>query len=309
MRLENSITEEIFEDELLARGIQLFVKRDDLIDELISGNKWRKLKYNIELCRANKNNGILTFGGAYSNHLLATAAACNRAGLNAIGVVRGEELNSTSNDTLKKCAALGMKLVFISRELYGMRNEKAYHEELSYEFPNHHIVPEGGANYYGVIGCQEIMKEVTTKVDHVFIAQGTSTTSCGVLLSLNNTQKLHVVPVLKGYDAIQEMSNLLRRSGLEEDWVNDTLSKVEVLPEFHFGGYAKYTKELLNYIQNFYRTHSVKLDPVYTGKAMYALMHELKDARYNNTKILFIHTGGIQGAAAIEKQSGIRLYD
>ena len=309
MNTDKSIVEYIKDPELEARGIKLFIKRDDLIDEVVSGNKWRKLKYNVELCQARKNEGILTFGGAYSNHLVATASACQKIGLKSIGIIRGDELNPDSNATLQKCSELGMKLVFVSREEYLARHEKAYHEDLSYTYPNHHIVPEGGANYYGIVGCQEIMSEVEEKIDHVFIAQGTSATSCGVLCSLKENQTLHVVPALKGYRSLEEMRNLMASSGMEASWVETQLKRVEAHPEFHFGGYGRFTEELLKYIQNFYRKHGIKLDPVYTGKVMFALTHELQNTRYSNTNVLFIHTGGIQGAAAIEQKSGFKLYN
>ena len=305
---EKSIVEEIYESDFKERGIRLFIKRDDLIDEVVSGNKWRKLKYNVELCVSRKNEGILTFGGAYSNHLVATAAACAKVGLKSIGIVRGDELNPESNNTLRSCSNFGMELVFVSRSQYQLRCEKSYHEELSYQFPNHHIVAEGGANYYGIVGCQEIMGEIDQGVNHVFVAQGTTTTSCGVLASLSESQKLHVVPVMKGYRSLDEMRHLMLTSGMELEWVEEQLLKVEAHPEFHFGGYGKYTEELLKYIQDFYGKHGIKLDPIYTGKTMFALMQELQNTRYNNTNVLFIHTGGIQGAAAIERKSGFNLF-
>ncbi|MDX2361611.1 MAG: pyridoxal-phosphate dependent enzyme [Crocinitomicaceae bacterium] len=290
------------------RGIKLLVKRDDLIDDQVSGNKWRKLKFNVELCKARKNEGILTFGGAYSNHLIATASACNRVGLKSIGIVRGDELNPKSNDTLSACHELGMKLIFVSRQEYLMKNEKAYHEHLSMENPNFFIVPEGGANYYGIIGCQEIIKEIDQPFDAVFVAQGTSTTSCGIASCLSNDQKLHVVPALKGYDSIGEMRSLFSKGGLDQDWIDYQMEKVIVHSEGHFGGYGKYTAELLAFIQTFYQEHHIKLDPIYTGKAMYTLLNELQSLDFDNKTIVFIHTGGIQGSKSIIEKTGVNLY-
>jgi 1-aminocyclopropane-1-carboxylate deaminase len=166
------------------KGIELFVKRDDLIDDFVSGNKWRKLKYNLALAKANNSAGVLTFGGAYSNHLLATVAACEKMGVPAIGIVRGEELNRNSNSVLSRCATLGMDLQFISRNEYALIHDRMYHEELLAKFPNFHIVPEGGANYYGIIGCQEILSETPNNYDHIFVAQGTTTTSAGLVFGL-----------------------------------------------------------------------------------------------------------------------------
>ncbi|MDG1147924.1 MAG: pyridoxal-phosphate dependent enzyme [Crocinitomicaceae bacterium] len=290
------------------RGLKVFVKRDDLIHEEVSGNKWRKLKYNIELCYSRKNEGVLTFGGAFSNHLVATASACKQVGIKAIGFVRGEELSFTSNSTLQRCHDLGMQLVFISRETYRIKNEKAYRESLSLDYPNFHIVEEGGANYYGMIGCQEIMTEVDESIDHVFVSQGTSTTSCGVLLSLNLNQQLHVVPALKGYDSLEEMKVLIGRSRIEQGWADSLMNQVEVLDQYHFGGYGKYTVELLDFISGFYEGIGLKLDPVYTGKAMFGMVNELKKSSYDNSNVLFIHTGGLQGVEGIEKKSGFKFF-
>lgn len=290
------------------RELNVFIKRDDLIHDEVSGNKWRKLKYNIELCKSRKKEGVLTFGGAFSNHLVATASACKEIGIKSIGLVRGDELNVTSNATLQKCHELGMQLVFISREEYRLKNEKAYHESLSLDFPNYHIVPEGGANYYGMIGCQEIMNEIKEPIDHVFVAQGTSTTSCGILLSLKSSQKIHVVPALKGYESINEMRTLIGKSGIEPEWMNDLLNQVEVLDQYHFGGYGKYTNELFEFIITFNQSTGLKLDPVYTGKAMFGMVSELTKDKYDNTNVLFVHTGGLQGVEGIEKKSGVTLF-
>lgn len=301
---KKSILQEVFLKDLQNCSVQLFVKRDDLIDEHVSGNKWRKLKYNIQQAKHLKKSGIITFGGAFSNHLLATAVACEKAGIPSIGIVRGDELNPYSNEILKNCSAAGMKLVFITRNDYLLRNEKAYQEELSYRYPNYFIVPEGGCNYYGLIGCQEILSETPNNFDHVFVAQGTTTTSAGIAFSLPGNTVLHVVPVLKGFDSISEMRDLYLRSGIEKDMYEQILDRVEVLSDYHFGGYGKYTVELLNFMEEFYRKTNIPLDPVYTGKTLFALIDWVKKNSISNTRILFIHTGGIQGGKAIEKKEG-----
>jgi 1-aminocyclopropane-1-carboxylate deaminase/D-cysteine desulfhydrase-like pyridoxal-dependent ACC family enzyme len=306
--VSKSVVQKLNIPSLSKRKINVFVKRDDLIHDEVSGNKWRKLKYNVELCSSRSNEGVLTFGGAYSNHLLATASACNYLGVKSIAIVRGDELNENSNETLRNCNRLGMKLVFTSRKQYSMRYEKVYQEQLSYQFPNYLIVPEGGANYHGMIGCQEIMPEIEQHMDHVFVAQGTSTTSCGILMSLNNKQQLHVVPALKGYHSIEEMSALFLSSGMEEEWTSNSVLNVDVLDQYHFGGYGKYTEELLFFIRDFFTAHQIKLDPIYTGKAMFALLKEIEDSKYDGTDVLFVHTGGVQGSQGIIDKSGVELY-
>lgn len=308
MDVKRSILQEIKVEAFQKRGISFFIKRDDLIDSEISGNKWRKLKYNIALCESKMKEGILTFGGAYSNHLVATAAACKNANLRTVGFVRGEELNAESNSTLKRCAELGMELTFISREEYAMRNDKAYHETLGADYPSLQLVPEGGANYYGMIGCQEILSEIDSDFDHVFLAQGTTTTSCGIVFGTKPHQKVHVVPALKGFDSLTEMKGLFAKTGIDSETTSDLFERVEVHADTHFGGYAKYTPELIEFIRDFHQNYRVKLDPIYTGKAMFELMRQLESSEYDNSKVLFIHTGGLQGISGVEKKLGEKLF-
>lgn len=286
-----SILQEINDKELSARGITLLIKRDDLIHPEVSGNKWRKLRYIIEHFKQSRNERILTFGGAYSNHLLATASACHQLGIPAIGIVRGEELSEEANPLLKRCQELGMYLHFVTREEYAFRGMKEYHEELILEFPNTYIIPEGGANYYGMIGCQEIIGELPA-FDHIFVAQGTSTTSCGLLLGING-QQLHVVPSIKNYDSKKEMSILLSKSGIETDLTEELLNGIQVHEMYHFGGYAKVTDELTDFIDYCEKKHQLTLDKVYTAKAFYGLMQEIKKTDYNHSTIVFLHTGGL----------------
>lgn len=289
-------------------AVQLFIKRDDLIHPIVSGNKWRKLKYNIELALQTKRSGILTFGGAYSNHLVATAAGAQEAGLHAVGIVRGEELNAGSNETLRKCAELGMQLVFVTRDQYALRHDRYYWEELLLEYPDHFIVPEGGANYYGIIGCQEILKETPNDYDAVYVAQGTTTTSIGVLFSANEKTKVHVVPVLKGFDAMGEMRSMLNYSGIESSLYEDLLENVVVCDQYHFGGYGKYTPELLDVMEEFFHQTTIPLDPVYTGKVIYTLMDRIKKGLHDGQRILFVHTGGIQGGIDIAKKESRTFF-
>tara|TARA_R110002072_G_scaffold302668_1_gene487157 strand:+ start:10108 stop:11022 length:915 start_codon:yes stop_codon:yes gene_type:complete len=297
--VSKSVVQELKIDTLKSRGIRLLVKRDDLIHPVVSGNKWRKLKYNVELCKARKNKGILTFGGAFSNHLVATAATCQSLGVESIGIVRGEELNESSNQTLIDCKNLGMQLIFTTRSEYKSRNEKVFIERMSIKYPNFLIVPEGGANYHGIVGCQEILKEVDEDIDHVFVAQGTSTTSCGIAMSLKEEQQLHVVPVLKGYQSLSEMNDLFLKGGINGDDIVELLNRVKVHDQYHFGGYGKFTEGLLFFIANFFRNNRLKLDQVYTGKVMFALLDIIQSDYYDNSTVLFVHTGGLQGLRGV----------
>jgi 1-aminocyclopropane-1-carboxylate deaminase len=266
---QKSILQAIEIPELVQRGIKLYVKRDDLIHDEVSGNKWRKLKYNIEQVYQGKFEGVFTFGGAFSNHLVATASACNQLGLKSIGFVRGNELTINSNDTLKRCYELGMELRFLSREEYALRNDKQYIHEIQSENLGFYPIPEGGANYLGVIGCQEIVKEIEIEIDHLFIAQGTTTTSCGVLMGKHSHTKLHVIPVLKGFHSKETMVDILKYALLDEDYAKELVDDVIVHSEYHFGGYGKHTDELIHFIKNIYSVYQLPLDFVYTGKAFY----------------------------------------
>jgi 1-aminocyclopropane-1-carboxylate deaminase len=289
-----------YEDVSTSKTVEFFVKRDDLIDPLVSGNKWRKLKYNIEQANHKSGEGILTFGGAHSNHLVATAKACNKAGIKSVGFVRGEELTADSNETLKDCASFGMELVFISREEYKNKEDWDYINQLRHGFPSFHIVPEGGANFYGVVGCQEILKETANDFDHVFLCAGTGTTAAGVILSAGAHTKVHVVSALKGDFMEAQVTKMLNSVCFDEELVNELKSKTIFHNDCHFGGYAKNTPELLAFIADFKDQTNLPLDTIYTGKAMYALIQEWKTgALGNDKKILFVHTGGMQGMRSL----------
>lgn len=306
--LKKSVLQKIDSSFLKERNIELFIKRDDLLHPEISGNKWRKLKFNIEKCMHQKNEGVLTFGGAFSNHLVATAAACELAGLKSIGIVRGDELNSQSNDTLRRCEQYGMQLKFVSRQEYGLKTDPFYQKQLLTENQNYYWVPEGGANYLGIVGCQEIVAEIDQEFDAIFVDQGTTTTSCGVAMKLNESQKLYVVPVLKGFDSIGEMRSLMLVGGISKETVDQILEQVVVCDKYHFGGFGKYNQELLEFIRDFYKEHNIKLGPIYTGKCMYALYDLIKSGEFDNQKIVFLHTGGIQGAQSVIDKTGFELY-
>ena len=292
---QKSILQEIPADKHSVVNVRLYVKRDDLIDSEVSGNKWRKLALNVELAYAQKKEGILTFGGAYSNHLLAVASACNRLGLKSVGIVRGEELNAASNPNLKRCEELGMNLHFISRSEYDCRCEETETESWKEKFPSYLHVPEGGANYYGVIGCQEIIHELPISPDYVFVAQGTTATSCGILLTLPEHAQLHVVPVLKGFDSLAEMTPLLYPILMDSEVVGEYLNQVVVHSNSHFGGYGKWTPELEDFIVEMNEKLQLPLDKIYTGKAFHACWNWLKNQTFEKpVNVVFIHTGGLQ---------------
>ena len=269
------------------KDLELFVKRDDLIHNYISGNKIRKLNQNIFSFYKNKCKKLVTFGGAFSNHLLATAALCNELSIECVGIVRGEELNAKSNFILSKCDSLGMKLEFVSRTNF-LEQKKMSGLLVKDGIPTW-FVPEGGANLEGIEGCKEIVSENEEIFDYYVVAQGTTTTSIGIALALPPSAKIIVVPVLKGFNSKSEMKSVLNNVDL---W-NVIKDKIIVLDDFHFGGYAKSTNELREFISEINQINEMQIEEVYTGKALYALKNYLEKNFVKNKKVLFIHTGGI----------------
>ena len=269
------------------KDLELFVKRDDLIHNYISGNKIRKLNQNIFSFYKNKCKKLVTFGGAFSNHLLATAALCNELSIECVGIVRGEELNAKSNFILSKCDSLGMKLEFVSRTNF-LEQKKMSGLLVKDGIPTW-FVPEGGANLEGIEGCKEIVSENEEIFDYYVVAQGTTTTSIGIALALPPSAKIIVVPVLKGFNSKSEMKSVLNNVDL---W-NVIKDKIIVLDDFHFGGYAKSTNELREFISEINQINEMQIEEVYTGKALYALNNYMDKNVVKNKKVLFIHTGGI----------------
>lgn len=286
-----SPVEEILDPALKNSGIRLLIKRDDLIHEHISGNKWRKLKYNLSEAVQQNHHTLLTFGGAYSNHISATAFACQKTGLESIGIIRGED--DSTNPTLRFAIEHGMNLKFVSREDYKNKTQEHFLEALEDEFGKCFIVPEGGANGLGVRGCAEILAEVEEDFDVVCSSAGTGTTLAGLAIGLKEHQKLIGFPSLKGGDFLYaEVKSLMDEARLRIP----TNLNFELFTDYHFGGYAKLKPELLDFIKGFKERTGIPLDPIYTGKMMFGIYDCISKGLFgNNTTILAIHTGGLQG--------------
>lgn len=276
--------------------LEVFVKRDDLIHLEISGNKWRKLKYNFEKFKSGKYDAVLTFGGAYSNHIAATAAAGRMFHIPSIGIIRGEELNETSNATLSKANADGMNLVFVSREIYDQRYERIYHEELRREFGNVLIIEEGGANFLGAQGVAELVQEIAFEPDYLYTAAGTGTTAAGLLLGTKTSKIIAVAALKNGSFLIDEIGKILYYSFFDDELVADYLKRLTLETEYHFGGYGKYTDELLDFMQSWKVKTGIALEQVYTAKMIYAFEQDILANKIKpNSKVVLLHTGGLQG--------------
>jgi len=270
---------------------QILIKRDDLIDPYISGNKWRKLKYILKEVEIQNKKHIVTFGGAYSNHLVATAAACSRSSLKSTAFVRGESLR---NEMLMLCRLFGMELIFTDRQAY--KDKKSLYETHFGGNPDTYFVDEGGASYEAVIGCAEIISELPTDIDHIICAAGTGTTAAGLLKGIQdaglNTQ-LHIVPVLKGGGFIaNEISS----------YIGNTNQLILHL-DYHFGGYAKTTPDLIGFMKSFTAEEGILIDQVYTAKMFYALDDLLQNGYFKKgEKIVALHTGGLLGLMGIKEK-------
>lgn len=275
---------------LSTNNISVSIRREDLIHPFISGNKFRKLKYNLVQAKAENQETLLTFGGAFSNHIAAAAYAGKEQGFKTIGIIRGDELESKImvNPTLKFAQECGMRFKFITREDYRHKTEEEFIEILKQEFGNFYLVPEGGTNEFAVKGCGEILTEEDSQYDFICCAVGTGGTISGLINSILPHQKVLGFPALKG-DFLKEE---IRKFAQKENW--------ELITEYHFGGYGKVNPELIAFINRFYAENSIPLDPIYTGKMVFGVM-DLIDKNYfpENSKILLIHTGGIQGIAGM----------
>ncbi len=279
-------------------GVELWIKREDKIHKQISGNKFRKLKYNIkEAQKLNKKN-ILTYGGAYSNHILAVAASGNLNGLKTIGIIRGEELGKnldktlSTNSTLAQAKEYGMKFEFVTREAYRNKNTNEFIDGLKQKFGDFYLVPEGGTNQLAIKGCEEILTIQDKKFDYICVAVGTGGTISGLINSIQNHQKILGFPALKGDFLKKDIEGLIRKQ-----------NKWSLINEYHFGGYGKFNTDLIRFINEFKEKTKVLLDPIYTGKMIFGLVDLIKKGKFQKgTKILAIHTGGIQGIEGFNKK-------
>lgn len=277
--------------------LEVYIKREDLLHETISGNKWRKLKYNLIEAKINNLNTLLTFGGAYSNHIHATASAGKIFGFKTIGIIRGEEyfpLNTTL-DFANKC---GMTIHYLDRTTYRKKNNQSVISELREKFGKFYLIPEGGTNNLAIKGCTEIIEDIDGEFDVILTACGTGGTISGLISGLSGRKKIIGIPVLKGAEFLNnDIKNLVKGYSKQE------FSNWELDLNFHFGGYAKINLELINFIDEFEKINNIKLDPVYTGKLFFAINKMITDNKFENgTKLLALHTGGLQGIAGMDKK-------
>ncbi|WBL22939.1 1-aminocyclopropane-1-carboxylate deaminase/D-cysteine desulfhydrase [Zunongwangia sp. HRR-M8] len=282
-----------FED----KNIEVWLKREDLLHPEVSGNKFRKLKYNVLEAKRLQKKRILTFGGAFSNHIAATAAAGRIHNIPTFGVIRGEELGKDlqktlkSNPTLKFASQNGMQFHFIAREDFRRKNDPDFIESLYAEFGDFYLVPEGGTNEFAIQGCEEILSKEDKNFDFICVAAGTGGTASGLI------------------NASAENQNVLAFSALKGDFLKDEIGRFSnkknwtLVSDEYFGGYAKINEELVSFINEFKTEFRIQLDPVYTGKMMFSVFEMIKKNQFpENSRILAIHTGGLQGIAGMNRR-------
>lgn len=287
-----STTQQVYFSTLEKRRISLFIRRDDLLHPVISGNKYRKLKYNLQEAARQGEDTLLTFGGAYSNHLAATAWAGREGGFKTIGIVRGEEFSvkATFNPTLTKAQEQGMHLKFVTREAYREKETNAYLAVLRAEFGPFYHLPEGGTNALAVKGCEEILSAADAHFDFICCAVGTGGTLAGLINASTEGQQVLGFPALKGTYLQKDICSFVRK----RNW--------RLINDYHFGGYAKINEPLVAFINNFRDTTGIPLDPVYTGKLLYGLTDMIGRGVFApGTRILAIHSGGLQGIAGMNQ--------
>lgn len=283
------------------KGIELAIKRLDLVHPLLSGNKFFKLKYNLGKAISGGFDKILTFGGAYSNHIYATAEAAKAANINSIGIIRGEKVEPL-NPTLAHAESLGMDLHFVDRETYRLKEEASFLENLMEKFGAFYLIPEGGTNELAIRGTAEILELEDHSYSHVSTCIGTGGTFAGLVKTLTEPQHLLGFSALKGDFIHNEIKELLENHHISSK------GDFRIFDQFHFGGYGKYNQELIDFIWWFFESFGIVLDPIYTGKMMAGIWELIgKDFFPSGSKILAIHSGGLQGNFGFTARTGIKL--
>lgn len=276
------------------RGVAVYVKRDDLIHPYISGNKWHKLKYNLSRAVAEGYDKVISFGGAYSNHIHALAFAAKQAGLQSIGIIRGEP-HQPLNATLQFARDQGMTLHYVSREQYRQKDSPDFIDSLLQRYGRCYVVPEGGTNALAVRGVSEMVSDIAIPFDFVCCACGTGGTLAGLIAGLQQNQHAIGFAALRGGEYLQtEVSKLLTSAGLlgKTNW--------HIESGYHFGGYAKLTRELKAFISCFEQDQRILLDPVYTAKLFYGVFSLIERGYFpRGATLVTVHSGGLQGRASL----------
>jgi 1-aminocyclopropane-1-carboxylate deaminase len=272
-------------------GIEVIIKRDDLTHPEISGNKWRKLKYNLKHCIDNKYSGIISFGGAFSNHIYSLSAACDFLKIPLVVIVRGEEVNE-NNSTLGVLGKRGQIIEKVNRSEYRNREQSVTIKNVLLKYPNHYVINEGGTNEIALLGVSEVVEELNEQdcpFNYLICSAGTGGTAAGLYQALDLSQKLVVYPALKGSWMETEIHKLLK--------TKQTSEKLHMRNQYHFGGYGKGIQEMNNFINETVKETNLTLDPIYTSKAFFGMMQDISNGFFPfGSSLVFYHSGGLQGS-------------
>ena len=286
-------------------GVNLLIKREDLLHPFVSGNKFRKLKYNLVEAKRQNASRLITFGGAYSNHILAVAAAGYENNFQTTGIIRGEETQPLNPTLAKAQNSFGMKLYYANRSSYRTKSkEDDLLHMLGINCRHTYIIPEGGTNTLAVKGCAEIVEDLQIDPDFICCSCGTGGTLAGIICAVNAKTKVTGFSALKGdflKDDIEKLVNACNNNKHD----NNKSINWEVNTDFHFGGYAKFNDRLIEFINHFRTSHGIPLDPIYTGKMMYGIYALMKSGYFKKgDTVLAIHTGGLQGIEGFNQRFG-----
>jgi 1-aminocyclopropane-1-carboxylate deaminase len=280
---------------------KVYIKRDDLIHPIVSGNKWRKLNYNFRFYYNNNYSGIISMGGAFSSHIQSLSFICSLKNIPCVILIRGQKPKKLNN-ILKQCEMNNAKLIYLSKKDYS--NYMAVHDIRMKNWLNYYFIPEGGSNRLGIEGCQEIINEIDVEFDEIFCEVGTGTTLAGLASSCNKNKKVNGVVILKGAEKINDQ--------IEKNYFNlfnHPLNKnINYLHQYHFGGYAKHNMQLINFIREFYKETGIKTDPIYSGKLFFALTDQLKKDDDGNKTVIALHSGGLSGIPGYENRYKLKLF-
>ena len=285
----DQIAQTIPYQQITVEGFEISIKRLDLVHPQISGNKFFKLKYNLLSAQQQGYKKLLTFGGAYSNHIAATAYAAQLFGFESLGIIRGEELASKPlNTTLNTAQQFGMQLQFVTREAYRQKQSPAYLAQLQQDYPDYYMIPEGGTNPLAIQGCTEILSDTDRQnFDLICCAVGTGGTIAGLIEASHSQQQVLGFSALKGDFLSRELEHLTEK----RNW--------EITDQYCCGGYGKTTPELLQFIRTFEHQHQIPLEQIYTGKMLLGLTDLVQQGTFpKDHRILVIHSGGLQGRLA-----------
>ncbi|MEE9432362.1 MAG: pyridoxal-phosphate dependent enzyme [Melioribacteraceae bacterium] len=281
----------------LNNDVEVYLKREDLLHKIISGNKWRKLKYNLLQAEKENQKTLLTFGGAFSNHIHATACAGKLFGFKTIGVIRGEE-HLPINQTLSSAIENGMKIIYVDRKSYREKREKYFIDDLHKKFGDFYLIPEGGTNNLAVKGCTEIIDDIDIDFDYIISACGTGGTFSGLVCGLDGKKKAIGVSALKGANFLIEEIEEYIKNYSEKNFSNWYLEL-----DYHFGGFAKTKKNLIEYMLEFEKLNNILLEPIYTAKMIYAIYDMISKGKFKKgNRIIALHTGGLQGREGMIEQ-------